>query len=158
MANGIYGLGQKIERAGTQIKSFGQSAIDSISGITGRYTGAIGSTVLTGSFVGMDYNQVPNIRAAIREYVESIKTELAKLNTQAETSQAFKGQIEGAVKEYVQAINTAADAYVSHLLEYSDKMQEVYEKYMAHEENLSQQVKGQGTELSSSVDEYTEQK
>lgn len=158
MANGIYGLGQKIERAGTQLKTMGQSVLDTFKGITGRYAGALGSTLLTGDFVGMDYSRVPIIRASIRDYVTSIKTELEKLNTEAETSNAFKGQIESAVKEYVLAINTAANAYVSQLLQYSDKMQEVYEKYVQHEQELSQQVKSQGTELSQSVTEYTEQK
>ena len=156
MANGLYGFGKSIERAGTKV----EAAIHDYGNVFSRLTGelqGIGSAAMNGDIVGMDYGQVENIRDSIRNYVTNIQTELKELNASAETSKAFKGEIQGAVQGYVQAVTQAAHNYVSHLLEFSDKMEWAKQQYQAHDTELKQQVDSQSSELSSSVDEYTEQ-
>lgn len=153
---GITGLGQKIEtakRVGAQAGDFTQTT----SSITGTYSGASGSTTMVNDFIGMDYTQVETIRTSIREYVNTIQSALDKLRTETNAEQGFKGEIKTAIENYVSGVVDCANAYTSQLLEFSDKMQEAYKAFVAHESGISSQVSSQASQVSSSSTNYTEQ-
>ncbi len=155
---GLTGLGKRIENFSQNIIQGGESFLGTAKSIVGNYLGSLGSQLLTGDFVGMDYNQVPAMRQAIRDYVKNIQDAVDKLNTDANANQAMHGEIETATKSYVQSVSDAAKAYTSQLLKLSDNMQEAYESFLAHEEHLSGEISGQSKDLSGSVETYTEQK
>lgn len=155
---GLTGLGKRIENFGQNIVQGGESLFSTAKNIVGNYVGSLGSQIMSGDFVGMDYNQVPAMRQAIRDYVKKIQEALDKLNTEANANQAMHGEIETSTKSYVQAVSEAAQAYTSQLLKFSDNMQEAYEAFMAHEQHLSGEIGSQARDLSGSAETYTEQK
>ena len=55
-------------------------------------------------------------------------------------------------------LSQVCDAYASQLLAYSDKMQEYYENYQSADTNLTENVTPEATQLSGSVETYTEQR
>lgn len=153
---GITGLGQKIDaarRVTAQASDFTQNA----TSITGTYSGAAGSTTMVNDFIGMDYTQVETIRTAIREYVNNIQSAINKLRTETNAEQAFHGEIKTSVENYVSGVCDCANAYTSQLLEFSDKMQEAYKAFVAHESGIASQISSQGSQVSTNAQGYTEQ-
>ena len=150
--------------AGSRAVDKVQSAIDWVGGAKNSVQGWAGSLFTVASngstFVGMNYDAVPTIRDAIRTYVKNVQTVTDGLNTDADANQAVHGEIEAETKKYLQAIKEVADAYVSTLLVYSDKMQEYYEQYSERDTKLSQDVSDESASLTSKASEivYTEQK
>ena len=144
------------DRAIDSVQNFG----DKMSGIFGRVEGYVGGAFEVAkngeTFVGMNYTEIPNIRAAIRTYVANIQTELEKLNSDASNSNAVKGEIAKAAQDYVKAVSEVSKAYTTALLAYSDKMYEYGEAYKKSDTTLSQNVADEASSLSSSVETYTE--
>lgn len=145
-------------RAFDTVQGVGDRISSVVQGVQG-YAGGLISTIQNGSpFVGMNYDQIPNVRESIREYVKAIQTAADELNTSAEVNQGVRGEIVEATKQYVQAVKEVCDAYASQLLAYSDKMQEYYENYQSADTNLTENVTSEATQLSGSVETYTEQR
>ena len=153
---GITGLGQKIDAA-RRVVSGASDFTQNTTGVTGTYTGAAGSTTMSTDFIGMDYTQVETIRVSIREYVNTIQNALERLRTETNASQAFHGEIQNSVETYVSGVVDSANAYTSQLLEFSDKMQQAYKAFVAHETDVSSQIRTQGQEASNNSTNYTEQ-
>lgn len=144
----------------------GSRAVDVIQGASDWLSGARSSvqgwagTLFTAasngsSFVGMNYQQVPAIRDAIRNYVKNVQTVADGLNTDADAATAVAGEITAETKKYLQAIKAITDAYVSTLLVYSDKMQEYYEAYSKSDTTLSQDVSQEASSLTSNAQQQT---
>ena len=153
---GITGLGQKIDAA-RRVTDTASDFSQTVTGVTGTYAGAAGSTAMSSDFIGMDYTQVETIRTSIREYVSSIQNALERLRTETNANQAFHGEIKTSVENYVSGVVDSANAYTSQLLEFSDKMQQAYKAFIAHETDVSSQISAQGKEASDNAQNYTEQ-
>lgn len=148
-------------------KIFVGKATDALSNLKDKFTasvqkvqGYLGSqfeAAANGStFAGINYGSIDKIRSAIRTYVTKIQNELAKINSDLSPDKALKGDIAPAASAYVKAVTDVAEAYVSALLAYSDKMYEYGEAFRKNESTLSQNVKDEATALSSSAEKYTE--
>ena len=154
-------IGQYIKnqagRAIDKVQNFGDKFRGTISNVQG-YAGTAFTVAKNGeTFVGLNYSSIGTIREAIRTYVNGVQEEVAKLNTEANTDNALKGEVVTATKEYVQAVSDVAKAYVSSLLAYSDRMYEYGEEYKKSDTTLSQDVSQEASGLSSGVETYTEQ-
>ena len=144
-------------RAIDQVQNFGDRFRGTVSNVQG-YAGSLFTVAKNGeSFVGLNYASIDAIRSAIRTYVNGIQQEVAKLNTDASTDNALKGEVVAATKEYVKAVSDVANAYVSALLAYSDRMYEYGEEYKSSDQKLQTNVSSEAQSLASSADTYTEQ-
>lgn len=124
------------------------------------WAGAIKTSVANGSaFVGLNYDQVPAIRQAVRDYVKRIQDAASGLNDAAQAENAVKGEVVAATQQYLKALKEVLDAYITGLLVYSDKMEEYYQAYKASDTTLSSDVSQEATSLSNSAADltYTEQ-
>ena len=135
------------------IKDGAKAALSKVQG----FVGSCFEVVKNGStFVGLNYGSIESIRGAIRGYVGNIQAEVAKINTDLSTDNALKGEIAAATKEYVKAVTDVADAFVSALLAYSDKMYEYGEAMKQNDTSLASNVKEEATALASSAEKYVE--
>ena len=154
------GIIQKAQNAIGKAWDSVQNLGDKFKGIIGRVQGFVGTAfevVKNGStFVGLSYSQIEPIRASIRTYVTNVQNEIAKLNTDVSNSNALKGESAAACTQYVKAVSDVAQAYVSALLAYSDKMYEYGEAYKKNDANLSSNISEEATALASSAEVYTE--
>lgn len=152
---------------GQWAKNQAARAYDSVQNLGDRFQAAIGKvqgylgtafeTAKNGAaFVGLQYSSIASIRSAIRTYVTNVQNEVAKLNTDASNSNALKGEIADAANQYVKAVSDVAQAYVSSLLAYSDRMYEYGEEYKKNDQTLSSSVTEEASALASSAESYTE--
>lgn len=120
------------------------------------WAGAVKTSVSNGSaFVGLNYDQVPNIRESIRVYVKNIQDAASGLNDAAQASNAVKGEVVEATQQYLKALKEVLDAYITGLLVYSDKMEEYYQAYKKSDTTLSSDVSQEATALSNSAADLT---
>lgn len=143
-------------KASDAVKNLKDKFTATISKVQG-FVGSCFEAAKNGStFTGINYDSIDKIRGAIRSYVTKIQNELAKINSDLSPDKALKGDIAPAASAYVKAVTDVADAYVSALLAYSDKMYEYGEAFKKNESTLTQNVKDEATSLSSSAEKYTE--
>ena len=152
IATNIQGLAWDVQSAFNNVASGFQSSVDGIIGTAGATIGGI----ISGDVVGININQVPNMQNAIREYVNNINQHLATVNQFATTENAFKGDYAVAVTQFVQAVCTACENYVSQLLQFSDKLGHIAEKYQEHDQELKSNIGTQATNMESAYTKYTE--
>lgn len=142
------------------IKSGYDKVKTGLSSVQG-WAGAAVNTASKGStFVGMDYTKVDTIRGAIRDYVKGIQDIADKLNTDADPSNALKGEVVEKTKAYLSSVDQMVKAYISTLLAYSDKMAEYAEAYGKSDTSLASDVSDAASEMTSAAEQvqYTEQR
>ena len=110
------------------------------------------------SIVGINANQVPAMKNAIANYVEAIQNHLEKIETSADSSQAFKSDaVKTAVQNYLLTLKDYCQNLVSQMLAFSDKLQEVYEKWVEATGNMAQSVNSSASGFNKGT-RYTQQK
>lgn len=145
-------------------KIFVGKATDALSNLKDKFTasvqkvqGYLGSqfeAAANGStFAGINYGSIDKIRSAIRTYVTKIQNELAKINSDLSPDKALKGDIAPAASAYVKAVTDVAEAYVSALLAYSDKMYEYGEAYKSSDTNVSSSLNEEASAMSATAGE-----
>ncbi len=139
-----------------------KSTVDKASNIFDSLVGGARAQlqgVLNGSaVVGMNVNEIPNMRAAIRDYINQLEEHLNQVRTNADTTQAFKGEYATAIQEYVSAICEACKCVTSSLLAFSDKLVAVQEAYQARDAELKSAIGSSASDVQSSFSRYQEQR
>lgn len=112
------------------------------------------------SIVGIDANRVPEMREQIRSSVQAIQNHLDGIESQTNSSNAFRSEeIKAAVEKYVDAVKEYSKALISDLLAFSDKLQEVREAWEQSTQNFAaDSVNSSVTGMSDSTTYYTETK
>lgn len=141
-----------VQGANLAVSSFEQ-LVRNIAGGAGGVAGSIwnsGSTV-----VGINVGQIPDMQAAIDNYVKGLTDHLSQINSQLDTDTAFKGQYAAEVTNYVQAVTTACQNVVSQLKAFDDELTKVQEAYTEYDKQLSQSIQGSSEEVSQGSQAYT---
>jgi len=95
------------------------------------------------NIVGIDGNQVPQMRAAIETYVEEVQGYLedAITATQAEIATAFRGgEAEKAVEGYLSKVKSYVHNVVSTLNAFSDKLADVGNAWVQAQSNIASNI------------------
>jgi len=91
--------------------------------------------------VGMNAEQIPAMRDAIREYVDKVVMKLEDIETGASSDVAFRNEaVQGAVKEYLGAVKESMIVLVTQLNAFSDKLADVYNSWLASAERYAEDV------------------
>lgn len=148
------------------VQGIGWDAISTFNNVKDQFLnlvdGAVGGlsasadALVNGDVIGLNVDKIPSMRESIRNYINNVNAHLEQLNTTASTANAFKGEYAAAVTSFVEAVSQACKAFVSQLLEFSDKLEIVRQKYVAQDESLSQQIGQQASEMSNAYTEYKE--
>lgn len=106
---------------------------------TGGGSGFFGSLFAdTTSVVGINVNEVTNMRAAINTYCEGIENYLKQLNPTADASMAFKSEeVTAALESYMESVKTYCMNLVSQLRAFSDKLADVKNQWEAYAEAMA---------------------
>ncbi len=113
-----------------------------ISGLNARYKG-----VIAGDVVGINTNRIPEMQAAIRSYIDNLQDHLDTVVTNASTENAFKGQYAEAVTEFVTAVKEACKLVIEDLSAFSDELQEVADKYVAKDTDVTSDIRSQAESI-----------
>ena len=75
--------------------------------------------------IGINGAEVPNIKAALTTYVNSINDKLKEINASVSTENAFRGKYAEATRQFVKSISAACTALTSQLLNFNDELDRV---------------------------------
>lgn len=145
----IFDASQGVKAISSNLSNYFESLLDSAGN-------AVGTLLRGSSVIGINANEIPNMRAAIREYVNALEAHLEKVKTDADTAGAFKGEYADAVKVYVAAIAEACKCVTSQLLAFSDQLKEVSDAYLAQDREMSQRIKDTAASTSDQYTRYQE--
>ena len=88
--------------------------------------------------VGINANEVPKMRQAIRKYCDTITNYVNNLNPTADSGVAFKGEaVKKALETYMNDVKEYSVNLTSALLAFSDKLQDVYNQWVAATESMA---------------------
>lgn len=122
------------------------------------FMGSVFEIAKNGStFTGITDGAASAISGAIAKYVSAIQTEIGKIRTDLNPSNALKGQLATEAQNYVGAVADAASAYVSTLLSYGDQMFKWAEAFKTNETELASTVQEETNALKESAEVYTPQ-
>lgn len=106
--------------------------------------------------VGINASEVPNMRAAIAEYVNRIKQYLTDINEDAEAARAFKGdEIASSVKKYITSEKDYCINLISNLMAFSDRLQDVSDAWTKAASNMSSGINSAASKLNGESQAYT---
>ncbi len=129
-----------------------------ISSVFNNIIGDLQSTaqgLFAGDVVGIDVNQVPQMQAAIKAYVDALEEHLSQMEANASTEDAYKGDYATAVSEFVGAVKQCCYAVISQLLAFSDQLTAIQQSYSDNDSSLKTDISGQADELRQSYQEYS---
>lgn len=131
---------------------------DFFSGTVQKKVSEVNSFFKNGTtVVGMNVNQIPAMKTAIRDYVASVETALGELKNYDPTV-AFKGdEVVPALQAYIDAVIETCGAIVSNMLAFNDQLTEVENAYKAKDESAASTIKSSAESTRSAYTRYTEQ-
>jgi len=108
------------------------------------------------SVIGINVHEIPNMRNAIRIYVQDLERHLDEVATNADTSPAFKGEYAAAITSYVTAITHACKSVTTQLLAFSDQLKQVSDAYEAQDRTLSENIRRSASGAEEQYQRYEE--
>lgn len=142
-------IGNWINSGINQVKDlFGNTVNKTIAEVESVFQN--GSTV-----VGINVNQIDAMKQAIRNYVDNLQKTLDKLDA-VDPTVAFKGEVTGAIIEYINAVKTACQAVVSNMLAFNDQLTKVQEAYLTKDSELKSRITADADTTRSSFKAYSE--
>ena len=141
---------------GNILKNGKDSLNDLFNRITGGAKTQIGSLMRGTSYVGINGNKIPDMRKAIRFYVDEIEANLDKVVEDTTTINAFHGEYAAAITAYVTAVKDVCKAYTTQLLEFSDNLDAIAELYHTKDQEFASNINTSAAETSSQATAYEE--
>lgn len=118
--------------------------------------GASISGLYAGDVTGINATKVPQLQAAIDDYVKRIQDTVDEVVNQSDPNQAFADDtMRAAIKEFNEAVATVCKNYTSYLLKLRDLLGHVLEIYTKNQETMSSTLREESSSTRSSVEAYT---
>lgn len=146
-------LSQNLGNAGNVFSGISTSASDDIDSLLGSAFEALRSTGFDG-VAGLETGQVTNMQRAITDYVESIKTALAPLNS-SDAQAAFGNTVAPKIEEFVISVKGACEAVITNMLAFNDDLTAVKTAMEAKAQSVNAAVGSHSSELDSSKSSWT---
>ena len=111
----------------------------------------------SGAIIGLNANEIPNIKESIRTMCDNITTELNKIQTDADSEVAFKGEgVKTALQEYINKVTEYCNNLISTMKAFNDKLTDVQNQWAAAVSDMSQTISSNAGQYETST-QYTEQ-
>ncbi|MBQ6841577.1 MAG: hypothetical protein IJO63_05660 [Bacilli bacterium] len=98
------------------------------------------SNLWSGGFAGISESGVEDIKAALKTYCDAIEEQIATFDEEGNISNAYKGEIQTAAREFIRAIKQILQAYVSTMKVSIEDATNAYNNYKAAASDISQDV------------------
>lgn len=107
--------------------------------------------------VGMNANKVPEMRTAIRTYVNNVESHLQGIDALASANNAFQGaEAQAAVRTYISKVKDYCIGLTSQLLAFSDKIKDVENAWQKQTAAAAQTITSTGSAFANNTGKYTE--
>ena len=115
------------------------TATSSIQNIIGNAKTGL-SNIWSGGFAGMSESGMADLKTALKNYCDAIEAQINTFDEEGNISNAYKGNINNAAREYIRSIKELLNAYVTQMKANISEADEAYQNYMTGSESLSQSV------------------
>ena len=132
-------LSGKLTNLGTQIES-----------IVGNATASL-SNIWAGGFTGMSETGIIELKDALSKFCDEIQAKIDSFDQTGDITSAFKGKSQTAVYEFIAAIKTLLQAYVSTMRVEIDEAEEAYRNFASSDQTISQNVQSAASEIRSNA-------
>ena len=143
----------------TQVGNAARQIRDQFSAKLGNSKANINTYLSSGGYtvVGINVEQIPAMKDAIRTYIDNVRTKLDELKNY-DPRVAFKGEeTVTALVTYIEGVKDVSEALISNLLVFCDQLTEVQRAYEAKDASNASVIRGAAQSVSSAYTTYTEQ-
>ena len=111
----------------------------------------------SGEIIGLNANEIPNIKESIRTMCDNISAELNKIQTDADSEVAFKGEgVKTALQEYITKVTESCDNLISTMKAFNDKLTDVENQWKAAVGSMTDTISTSAGQYATGT-QYTEQ-
>ena len=129
----------KLTNLGTQIES-----------IVGNATASL-SNIWAGGFTGMSESGIIELKDALTKYCDEIQAKIDSFDQSGDITSAFKGKSQTAVYDFISAIKSLLQAYVSTMRVEIDEAEEAYKNFANSDQSIAQNVQSAADEIRSNA-------
>ena len=104
--------------------------------------------------VGINEAEIPAMKNAVTEYIDRLNQHLQQVQTEADTSQAFKGDYSTAIKNFVESVCTSCRFIISNLHAVNDDLDKVMASYREKDAGLAGDLNSNAGGVESAFTEY----
>ena len=110
----------------------------------------------SGAVIGLNAKEIPNIKQAITAMCDSIKTELDKIQSDADSDIAFKGEgVKSALQTYITNVTEYCNNLTSTMKAFNDKLTDVRNQWEAATASMGEKISTNASQFATG-NAYTE--
>lgn len=145
----------------SSIGNIGHNVMDSLSSvlttsktqienIVGGATTSL-SNVWSGGFTGMSETGVAELKTQLTTYCENIQALIDGFDQTGDITSALKGEVQNAAYDFIAAIKTLLQAYVSTMKQEIDEVEEAYQNFVNSGRSIAQDVQAAASDIRSNA-------
>lgn len=121
-----------------------------IENIVGTTTTSL-SNIWSGGFTGMSETGIADLKTNLTNYCQKIEDLIGEFDQTGDITSALKGDVQTAAYDFIAAIKTLLQAYVSTMRQEIDEVDEAYRNFVASGQSISQDVNAAADDIRSSA-------
>lgn len=126
------------------------SAKTQIENIVGGTTTAL-SNIWSGGFTGMSETGMTELKNQLTKYCEEVQGVIDSFDQSGDITSALKGEVQEAAYDFIAAIKTLLQAYVSTMKQEIAEADEAYQNFIASGQSISQDVQSSASDIRSNA-------
>lgn len=139
-------LGNTVNVVGDTAGSVINSARITLENIVGSVTTGF-SNLWEGGFTGMSQTGVEDLKAALQKYCDDIEAIINGFDETGDISAALKGEAQQAAIDFIKAIKTMLEAWVSQIKVNISELDEAYRLFTEDNKNIAQDVQQAASDI-----------
>ena len=121
-----------------------------IENIVGNTTTSL-SNIWSGGFTGMSETGIADLKTQLTSYCKEIQDLIDGFDQTGDITSALKGDAQEAASDFIAAIKTLLQAYVSTMKQEIDEADEAYNNFVASGKSIATDVKDAATDIRSNA-------
>lgn len=132
------------------ISSLLATAKTQVENIVGSTTTSL-TNIWSGGFTGMSESGMAELKTQLSNYCQEIQDLIESFDQTGDITMALKGDVQTAAYDFIAAIKTLLQAYVSTMRQEIEEADEAYRNFMASGQSISQDVSDAASDIRSNA-------
>lgn len=143
-------IGNITHSVGDNLSSVLNTARTQIENIVGTATTTL-SNVWSGGFTGMSESGISELKTQLSNYCEEVQGLIDSFDQTGDITSALKGEVQTAAYDFIAAIKTLLQAYVSTMRQEIDEVEEAYQNFMKSGQSIATDVQSAASDIRSNA-------
>lgn len=132
------------------ISSVLASARTQIQNLVGTATSRL-SNIWSGGFTGMSEQGMADLKAQLSSYCQDVQDLIDSFDQTGDITSALRGEVQTAAYDFIAAIKSLLQAYVSTMRQEIDEADEAYRNFASSDKSISQDVESSASDIRSNA-------